>query len=151
VTAPLTLWLVHHGPAVGPEVDPMRPLSSEGRVVVERLAALVASQGAKPSLVWHSGKLRARQTAEALWRACNPLASFSAVGDLRPDDPAWRFRDRLLAEDGEVLAVGHMPHLPRLLRLLLGGDEDRGPEFPAHGAACLVRQDGSWVERWRSG
>jgi hypothetical protein len=33
------LILVHHGDAVGPDVDPMRPLSSVGRAATERLAA----------------------------------------------------------------------------------------------------------------
>ena len=30
------LLLVHHGDAVGPEVDPQRPLSERGRLTVER-------------------------------------------------------------------------------------------------------------------
>jgi len=80
------LLLVHHGDAVGPEVDPQRPLSARGRLAVERLAASAASRGAKPAVVWHSGKLRAKQTAEAFWRACNPFAEFSATRDLQPED-----------------------------------------------------------------
>ena len=75
----MRLFLVHHGDAVGPEVDPRRPLSPAGRDAVERLAAAAASKGAEPSVVWHSGKLRAKQTAEIFWRACNALADFSAA------------------------------------------------------------------------
>jgi len=82
------LYLVHHGVAVAPEVDPRRPLSPAGLAAVERLAAQAAALGAKPAVVWHSGKLRAKQTAEAFWRACNALAEFSATRDLQPDDPA---------------------------------------------------------------
>lgn len=72
------LYLVHHGDAVGPEVDPRRPLSAAGRAEVERIAAQAAGLGARPAVVWHSGKLRAKQTAEAFWRACNALAELSA-------------------------------------------------------------------------
>ena len=61
----MNLFLVHHGDAVGPEIDPQRPLSAVGRANVDRLATLAAARGARPSVVWHSGKLRARQTAEA--------------------------------------------------------------------------------------
>jgi phosphohistidine phosphatase len=146
----LTLWLVHHGDALGAEVDAMRPLSAAGRRAVEHLAAVVAAQGARPVRVWHSGKLRARQTAELFWRACNPLAEFGAVRGLQPTDPAEWLRDRLLVEDGELMAVGHMPHLPRLLGLLLWGDVDRVADFPLHGVVCVGRLDGAWVERWRS-
>ena len=78
----MRVFLVHHGDAVGPEVDPRRPLSSHGRDAVERLAALAAEKGAQPSVVWHSGKLRAKQTAEIFWRACNALAELSASRDL---------------------------------------------------------------------
>src|SRR5438445_6811275 len=117
------LFLVHHGDAVGPEVDPRRPLSLEGREAVERLAAEAAARGARPDVVWHSGKLRARQTAEAFWRACNALAECSSTRDLQPDDqPAW-IRDRLRVERRDFLIAGHFPHLPRLLRLLLAASE----------------------------
>ncbi|MEQ1910662.1 MAG: histidine phosphatase family protein, partial [Vicinamibacterales bacterium] len=75
----LRLYLAHHGDAVGPGVDIRRPLSDAGRADTERVAAAAAARGAKPIVIWHSGKLRARQTAEIFWRACNPLAEFSAT------------------------------------------------------------------------
>ena len=71
--------LVHHGDAVGPDVDPRRPLSTRGLQQVERLARDASARGTRPQVVWHSGKLRARQTAEAFWRTCNALAAFSAT------------------------------------------------------------------------
>src|SRR5712671_7127368 len=123
------LFLVHHGDAVGPEVDPRRPLSLEGREAVERLAAEAAARGARPSVVWHSGKLRARQTAEAFWRACNALADFSATRDLQPDDPPQWIRDRLRHETRDIALAGHFSHLPRLLALLTSGGE-AGGDFP---------------------
>ena len=141
------LFLVHHGDAVGPDVDPQRPLSPLGRQAVERLAASAAGKGAKPQVVWHSGKLRAKQTAEAFWRACNPFAEFSATRDLRPEDsPQW-MRDRLRAESRDVLIAGHYPHLPGLLALLLPGSHG----FPQHGIVALVTEDEgeTWTEEWR--
>ncbi len=143
------VYLVHHGDAVGPEVDPRRPLSNVGRASVDRLAALAAAKGAKPTVVWHSGKLRAKQTAEAFWRACNALAEFSATRQLQPDDPPQWIRDRLIGETRDILIAGHFPHLPRLLALLKEkGDEG---DFPAHGVVALASEDGgeTWEERWR--
>ena len=84
------LYLVHHGDAVGPDVDLRRPLSETGKADTARLASETAARGAKPTVVWHSGKLRARQTAEAFWRACNALATFQATRDLQPDDQPHR-------------------------------------------------------------
>jgi phosphohistidine phosphatase len=147
------LYLVHHGEAVGADIDPRRPLSSAGREAVERLAREAAARGARPAVVWHSGKLRARQTAEAFWRACNALAIFSATKDLQPDDPPMWMRDRLLAEPRDILIAGHFPFLPRLLALLRGDPEGASGEFPTHGVVALSTADEghSWAELWRLG
>src|SRR5262249_28429983 len=141
------LYLVHHGDAVGPDIDTRRPLSSTGRAAVEGLAAQAAAKGAAPSVVWHSGKLRAKETAEAFWRACNALAEFSATRDLQPDDPPQWIRDRLRGESRDVLIAGHFPHLPRLLSLLSSTSE----AFPAHGVVALTSEDEgeTWKEVWR--
>ena len=144
------LLLMHHGDAVGPEVDPRRPLSPAGTASVERISAKAAANGAKPQVVWHSGKLRAKQTAEALWRACNALAEFSATKDLQPDDPPQWIRDRLRGETRDIAIAGHFPHLPRLLALLITGGE-AGASFPQHGLVALRSDDEgeSWREMWR--
>ena len=144
------LYLVHHGDAVGPDVDPRRPLSPEGRGAVERIAAQAAGLGATPAVVWHSGKLRAKQTAEAFWRACNALADLSATRDLQPDDPPQWMRDRLRAEGRDILIAGHFPYLPRLLALLVTGGE-AAVSFPQHGIVALETLDegATWRERWR--
>jgi phosphohistidine phosphatase len=145
----LHVYLVHHGDAVGPEVDPRRPLSASGREAVERLAAEAAARGVSPDVVWHSGKLRAKQTAEAFWRACNALAEFSATRDIQPDDPPTWLRDRLRGESRDILVAGHFHHLPRLLTLLIGESVPAG--FPLHGVVALESADEgeTWVERWR--
>ena len=145
------LYLVHHGDAVGPDVDTRRPLSAQGQESVARAAADVAARGARPIVVWHSGKLRARQTAEAFWRALNPLAEFSATRDLQPDDPPAWMRDRLRGETRDILIAGHFPHLPRLVALLLTAREDRTVEFPPHGVVALESADAgeTWREEWR--
>ena len=55
------LYLVHYGDAVGPNVDPQR-LSSLGYQQVEMLSRQAAALPVSPMVIWHSGKLRARQT-----------------------------------------------------------------------------------------
>jgi phosphohistidine phosphatase len=145
----LRLYLVHHGDAVGPDMDIRRPLSAGGRSAVDRLAADAAVRGVKPAIVWHSGKLRAKQTAEAFWRACNPFAEFGATRDVQPGDrPEW-MRDRLQGEARDVLLAGHFPYLPELLSLLTGGVAQ---PFPLHGVVALESNDNgvTWVELWRA-
>lgn len=144
------LFLVHHGDAVGPDVNPMRPLSDRGRVEVDMLALKAAERGAKPDIIWHSGKLRARQTAEAYWKRCNPLATFSATRGLQPTDPTNWIVDSIAGETKHILLAGHFPHLPRLLGRLMAGNPDADPgPFPLNGVVALEQVDGKWVERWR--
>ena len=146
----MRLYLIHHGVAVGSEEDARRPLSAAGLAGAARVAAKSAALGAKPDVVWHSGKLRAKQTAQEFWRACNALAEFSASRDLQPDDsPQW-MRDRLRGETRDIAIAGHFPHLPRLLALLVTGGEG-GVEFPMNGVVALVTDDEgeTWRELWR--
>jgi phosphohistidine phosphatase len=144
------LFLVHHGDAVGPDVDPMRPLSDRGRVQVDMLAQKAAERGAKPDVVWHSGKLRARQTAEAYWKHCNPLALFSATRGLQPTDPTSWIVDAIAGDTRPILLAGHFPHMPRLLARLMTGNAEAGPfDFPLNGIVALESVDGKWIERWR--
>ena len=143
------IYLVHHADAVGPEVEPQRPLSTAGRDHAERLAGEAAARGVKPVAIWHSGKLRARQTAEPFLRLCNPLAEFSAIKGLQPGDSPGLIKDLLTGEAREVMLVGHMPSLPRLLTLLVTGDESSLLSFPLHGAVALEPAGERWIEKWR--
>ncbi len=142
------ILLVHHGEAADPIVDAQRALTADGRAAVERLAQEAAGRGVEPVEIWHSGKLRARQTGEAFRRACNPLAAFTMVRGLQPADPSDILADRLAAETRDLLLVGHMPHIARLLRRLLGRvGEDA--EFPLHGMVALEPDPGGEPMRWR--
>ncbi len=147
----LRVYLVHHGEAVGPDVDLRRPLSEDGRLTSERTAAAAASRGVKPAVVWHSGKLRAKQTAEIYWRSCNALADFAASRDLQPDDRPMFMRDRLRHQPRDILLAGHFPHLPRLLALLTGDAGSAPAAFPLHGIVALYTGDDgeTWTEEWR--
>ena len=87
--------------------------------------------------------------AQEFWRACNPLAEFSASRDLQPDDPQW-IGDRLRAETRDIAIAGHFPYLPRLLALLTTGGE-AGVDFPLNGIVALVTDDEgeTFREIWR--
>ena len=138
--------LVHHADAVGPDVDPQRPLSERGLSQADQLADRARERGVRPDVIWHSGKLRSRQTAEPFLRACNPFADFRMVRGLRPDDPIEWMRDELAAETREVLVVGHMPNIAGLARSLVPASA----AFPLHGLVVLEKDESSaWAELFR--
>lgn len=146
----MRLLLVHHGDAVGPDVDPQRPLSSRGLDAVEALVDRFLAECARnpeigpcaPEAIWHSGKLRARQTAEAFLRA-SPFAEFKAVRGLRPDDPPEIIVEAIAHETRDIALVSHMPLLPAIRARLSGVQTP----FPLNGLVLLDEDAGVWRER----
>ncbi len=148
------IYLVHHGQATDATVNAQRPLTTFGQGSVERLAGRLVEQGVCPVEIWHSGKLRARQTGNVLLTTCNPAAQFVMVRGLQPADPSDIVADRLAGEQREIMLIGHMPNLPRLLRRLIGRIGDKQEiEFPLYGVVALKSNDEgmTWREQWRCG
>jgi phosphohistidine phosphatase SixA len=65
--AAVRVYLVQHGLAESADDDPLRPLTGEGADDVSRVARLATSRlGVQAERIVHSGKTRARETAE-IW------------------------------------------------------------------------------------
>jgi len=145
----MEVYLVQHGEAKPESEDPQRPLTDKGRSEVESVARYVASLGVKASQVLHSGKLRAKQTAEILAQHLVPAEGVLEQTGLGPlDDP--QEAKRLIQEAGKPLVlVGHLPHLSRLAALLILGDPEKEVvRFRMGGVVCLGRSDNSWSVNW---
>ena len=143
----MMVYLVHHAHAVDAAIDSRRPLSTAGLAQVAWLAEQARVRGVRPASIWHSGKLRSRQTAEAFLRACNASAAFRAARGLLPGDPTVWMENALALEDDDVLVVGHMPHLPSLARAMAAD-----VQLPLHGMVALERTGAATFElRWMLG
>lgn len=145
----MELYLSQHGKATSKEADPLRPLSAEGREETKRVARAVAAAGVPVDAVWHSGKQRARETAEIFAEALEPAGGTREKEWLGPlDDP--RKAVEAARESGEtVLLVGHLPYMSRLPSLLLAGDPERAAvEIRYSGVVALGEEEGEWALRW---
>jgi phosphohistidine phosphatase len=145
----MDLYLMQHGEARPEQEDPSRPLTELGREEVERVARAAARLGLRIPAIWHSGKLRARQTAEILAQRLLPSPEVSSMIGLAPnDDPAPCAR-AVEEVAGPVAVVGHLPHLNRLASLLLVGDPARNlVAFRRAGFVYLTREAEGWRLRW---
>lgn len=144
----MLLYLVQHGHAKSKDEDRNRPLTDEGRREVEAVMLLMMQFGAiSASRVYHSGKLRAGETAGLI--AGKLDAESEEVDGLAPNDDPAIWERRLADTDRDTLLVGHMPHLSRLASRLLCGDGEAGlVEFANGGVVCLHRDEGHWAVRW---
>ncbi len=146
----MRLYLVQHGDAVPKEADAERPLSEIGREDVTRLAGLLGERGVHVERVAHSGKTRARETAEILAHALGPGAPIEPIEGLGPTDAVEPFLARLETWGEDVLVVAHMPFVARAVSRLVTGREDVATV--AYRPGSLVRleraEDGTWAIAW---
>jgi phosphohistidine phosphatase len=139
------LYLVQHGRAKPENEDPERPLTGDGFDDVARVARQAVEQlGVRPDRVVHSGKTRARQTAEVWGRLVN--VDVEQADALGPNDDPTIWEPRLAVATDNIMLAGHLPHLARLASLLLAGTSDRPViEFRQGGLVGLERTDAGWV------
>ncbi len=124
----MLLFLVQHGAATNEAEDPERPLTDRGVTDVRWVAGAATDAGlVTVDRVIHSGKTRARQTAE-LWGEALAVGVDEADGLAPLDDPAiWAARLARADWPERSMLVGHLPHLARLAGLLVIGDPEREP------------------------
>jgi phosphohistidine phosphatase len=144
------LWLVRHAHALDGADDAARPLSPKGRAQVRRLAGFLRASGAfAPEEIWHSGLLRANETAELLVQRLELAVPLREKSGLAPaDDPAVIAR-RLEHGSFSLAVVGHEPHLSALASLLVAGEaEPPVVEMKKCSVLALERTAGRWIVRW---
>lgn len=143
----MRLYLVQHGNAVDKSVDPDRPLTSRGAHDIEKVAACLSVHRLDVTSIWHSGKTRARQTAELMAKHALPRAGTDDHPYLDPDDDPKSIAALLRKIDSNLMIVGHLPFLSRLASLLLTGDRDGDLiHFVNGGVVCLERDS---TDHWR--
>lgn len=142
----MKLYLMRHGQAASPQVDPQQGLTPEGRGAIEQLAQRLAKQGVLFSQVFHSGKTRAQQTAEIMTRLIAPTVSPQQRAGLKPnDDP------RLLIPDIEswqhdTLITSHLPFIPNLLSILTA--DLQSIVLTPGTLVCLAKENTAWRIEW---
>lgn len=145
----MEFYLVRHGEARPEHEDPRRPLSDRGRKGVEKVARALAAKKINVAEILHSEKLRARETAEILARRLSPRRGLREIKGLSPEDDPIVAKGELDAAEEPLLLAGHLPHLGRLVSLLVKGDpEIHVVDFPPAAVVCLSRTKGAWKLRW---
>ncbi len=144
----MKLYLAQHGEALTKEEHADRPLSDKGRIDVGRVAWHLAMLGLEVAEVQHSGKARARESAEIL--AASLGAACGERTGLGPNDPVAALAEAAAGWREDRLLVGHLPFMGRLADLLVGGGE--GLDLLAFSPGCLACLErevaGSWRIAW---
>ena len=106
------IYLAQHGLAVDKAEHAERPLSQAGIDQTKAIAKTLHGSKTPTSRIFHSGKLRAQQTAEIFANVMN-ITSTSAVDGLSPNDDVELLAQHLNVNN--ALYIGHLPHLEKLV------------------------------------
>jgi phosphohistidine phosphatase len=146
----MRVYLVQHGKAKSPEEDPNRGLSNEGRKEVESIAEFLSELRITVSLIQHSGKTRAEETAHIFAESIRCTSGPVHAQGMEPNDDPSMVANFLKVYTDDVLIVGHLPHLERLTSLLVTGNPDHRPVGFRNGGIICIQKDGGgvWSVLW---
>ena len=146
----MALYLAQHGKSLPKDVDPEKGLSQEGISGVQRIAEVAAGYRVRVDKISHSGKKRAKQTAEIFAAHMKPEKGVAGISGINALDDVAAFSGNLSAEDN-VMLVGHLPFMQRLTSyLIIGSIEPAIFKFQNGGIVCLDRQEDTqqWIIKW---
>ena len=146
----MALYLVQHGKSLPKDVDPKKGLSEQGRAEVERIADTAKGYNVQVGIICHSGKTRARQTAEIFASALEPRQGIQEKSGLNPLDDVIPAAASLNKAD-DIMLVGHLPFMERMCAYLITGQSDKPVfKFQNGGIVCLdINADSqSWIIKW---
>ena len=144
----MKIYLVRHGKAFNKSDNPERSLTEEGKGEVVKVASVIKKSKIKLNTIFHSGKARAKETAELIAQFIPPQEGIYQSQDLEPmvEPSIWVDRIRNLKKD--IMLVGHLPHLGRLVSLLLTNDEKEIINFAPVTIVCLSKEDENFSVDW---
>jgi phosphohistidine phosphatase len=149
----MALFLVQHGLSASKDVDPERGLTRQGIEETERIAQVAKGYGIRVARIVHSGKKRAEQTASIFHDALSLKTPLEAVPGINPQDDVRKFAVSIVS-GSDLMVVGHMPFMQRLVsHLTTGSEEIKVYQFQNSGIVCLdasEEADGAfdWYIKW---
>jgi phosphohistidine phosphatase len=146
----MAIYLVQHALSLPKTEDPEKGISPEGREAAQTIAGVAKGYGVRVSQIVHSGKKRARETAEIFAAALAPDSGVVVMPGLAPLDDAAAIGNRL-NPSSNVMLVGHLPFMERLAAHLVAGRQEPPVfRFQNAGIVCLDHypEKDTWVVMW---
>jgi len=146
----MKLYLMRHGEALSPQVDPERGLTDNGKLKIETVATYLQQQGLMFQQVYHSKKKRAQQTAQIMTRLISPEITPAIHQNITPNDDPNLILSEINSWNEDTLITSHLPFIPNLMTLLTGKDAFITPiTFETGTIICLQKNNNvNWTLEW---
>ena len=149
----MALFLVQHGVSALKDIDPEKGLSDFGREETNRIAQVAKAYTIPVKKIVHSGTKRAEQTAGIFHETLALDTPMEKISGIKPMDDVQSFAVTIKPKEN-LMVVGHMPFMERLLSFLTTGTENcRVFKFQNSGIVCLDMETGEnneadWFIKW---
>lgn len=150
----MRLFLFRHAEATyNAPSDDARELTDKGIKSIKKLAEhLKAKEFDNLSEIRHSTLVRARQTASIFQNEMQTDARVLEANGLCPGDSPFEIINSLFDCSGDLMLVGHNPHLTILSSMLITGDPySTCIDFKKSGMLCLEMISGPTQDRIAGG
>lgn len=143
----MKVYIMRHGQAsTGPSGE--SELTPFGEAQTRQVAEACLARGVTFATVFHSGKLRAHQTAKIMFEIVGGEILSRHVG-LAPDDDEFEVASEIELLTKPTLFVSHLPFVDCLTGLLVEGE----PRLTLVGFAtaqlvCLSKNGNTWTMDW---
>ncbi len=140
----MNLYILQHGEAEPKEANPDRPLSGKGVHDIRKLALHMQNMDIQLEKIFHSGKLRAEQSARLIADVLSPGVEPVQANGLSPNDDPSVIADEIGQMKENILLASHMPFVSALCSYVMTGSENA--EFASQPGTlfCLERKDNKW-------
>ena len=147
----MKVYLMRHGEASARAGESEPALTLNGERQADESARVLLRNGAKVDVVYHSGKRRARETAQCVASKLDPPGGTMSREGLCPDDSPFELAGAIESLAGPALFVAHLPLLDHVAGLLVEGNAGAAVAGFATGeVACLERvAPGEWRVAWK--
>lgn len=153
----MNVYLVQHGKAYDKEENSDRPLNTAGKEETSLTANQLLNNNIEVSKIIHSNKTRAIETARIIADTLNSDTVNSKITiefcpGLNPNDNVEAFAEQLnnsSESTDNIMIVGHLPFLSKLLSQLVVGDKDIPIiEFRNSAVVCIKFENQKWLLQW---
>ena len=142
----MKIYLVQHGKALSEEIEKRKPLSKIGKLETEGIASHLKKQGIVVNKVYHSGKLRAKETADIFSKyLCD--GTIHQIQGINPNDDVKEFIQKINDED--LMFVGHLPFMEKAVSLLVANDKTAQVlKFKNSSVVCIEKDEDNYCISW---
>lgn len=146
----MKLYLMRHGEALSPQIDPERGLTDNGKRKITDIANYLKHKPVNLERIFHSRKKRARETAQIMANIISPDIPLQQHAHIAPNDDTELILAELNLWDEDTLIASHLPFVPNLITELTGQDAYlTAVTFETGTVVCLEKGNGDkWNISW---